>query len=181
MKKVLVVDDEPQAHLNLRRALRRSDAEWDIRFLESGRQALESMNQDPADAFIADALMPEINGAELLAEIRRSFPSAVRILMSGGTPPEALLRLTGAAHQCLTKPVHWPELQEAVERSLALRDLLDNEPLRQFISRLQSLPSLPALYTELDKELRSDCPSLDLPGFGPPPRNLAGTLPTVCG
>jgi putative nucleotidyltransferase with HDIG domain len=50
-------------------------------------------------------------------------------------------------------------MKSALERTIALTDLLENESIKNFIFRLKDIPSLPALYREVSKELRSDSPS----------------------
>ncbi len=69
-KRVLIADDHPDMAALLARAL--SQAEPDIEILsgENGREALEKLGQLPVDLLITDLLMPEMNGLELIGQLR---------------------------------------------------------------------------------------------------------------
>ena len=94
----------------------------------------------------------------------KRHPNTVRIILSGHAEREAVLRLVGPAHQYLSKPCNADELRYAIARALALRDLLCNERLKQLATRVNCLPTLPALYHELAKELQKEEPSMERVG-----------------
>jgi putative nucleotidyltransferase with HDIG domain len=97
----------------------------------------------------------------LLRKVMLQYPETVRIVLSGFFDAKVTDRLLQTAHQYLCKPCSPTELKEAISRALFLRDLLANERLKQFVSQIQSLPCVPALYTELMMELQRSAPSLD--------------------
>ena len=81
MAKLLVVDDEK----NIRDALGRflGSREHEIAIAESGRAALALMGRDGAfDLVLSDWRMAEMNGLELLNEIKAKFPATIVILMT---------------------------------------------------------------------------------------------------
>jgi HD-like signal output (HDOD) protein len=161
MKVLLFVDDENRVLQGLQRQLRNMRNEWDMNFADGGRKALEFMASRPVDVLVSDMMMPEMDGAELLTEVSKSHPNTVRIVLSGHAEREAVLRLVGPAHQYLSKPCDAEELRAAVARAFALRDLLSNERLKQLVTRVKSLPTLPALYQQLTDELRKEDASMD--------------------
>ena len=62
------------------------------------------------------------------------------------------------AHQYLFKPCQAAALKSTINRACALRDLLAQDSLKRLVSRMESLPSLPSIYTELVDLLQSpDC------------------------
>ena len=164
MKTLLFVDDEPRLLQGLQRLLRPMRHEWDMNFVESGAQALAFMATQPVDILISDMMMPGMDGSQLLNEVLKRHPQTVRIILSGQAGPEAILRLVGPAHQYLSKPCDPEELRKAITRSLALRDLLGNERLKQLATRIKNLPILPALQNQLTEELRKDSPSVERVG-----------------
>jgi response regulator RpfG family c-di-GMP phosphodiesterase len=95
---------------------------YDVRTAGNGRQALELLEQRPADLIVSDLRMPVMGGRELLDEIvRRGLDSAVIILTAYGTIDNAVECLkTGAADYHL-KPFDIEELAEKVETVLARR------------------------------------------------------------
>ena len=79
MKRILFVDDEPNVVGGLRRMLYPRRNQWDNVFAGSGREALQQLGESSFDILVTDVRMPEMNGAELLGEVRRRFPQTTRI------------------------------------------------------------------------------------------------------
>lgn len=103
MERVLVVDDEPAVAKALGRLL--AFHGFDVRTCLSGDEALAALQVMPADVVVSDLHMPGMNGLELLAEVKRRWPSAVRVLVSAlatTLAPEALASC--APCQVVSKP-----------------------------------------------------------------------------
>jgi HD-like signal output (HDOD) protein len=153
-KRILFVDDDPLVLDGLRRVLRPMGSEWDMAFVESGEKALEIMGQLPFDVVIADMRMPGMNGAQLLAEVWKRFPKTVRLILSGHADPDLILECVGTAHQYLAKPCQATDLKAAISRASGLEESLRDESLRHLVSRLDRVPSIPAIYTEMVEKLQ---------------------------
>jgi HD-like signal output (HDOD) protein len=160
MKRILFVDDEDRVLQGLGRMLRPMRTEWAMEFARGGEEALALLAQAPADVLVTDMRMPGMDGAELLARVRERFPNTVRIILTGQASREAILHGVRVAHRQLAKPCDAEVLKRTVSQACALRDRLPDDRLAAEISRVESVPSLPALYRELDSELRSAQPSL---------------------
>ena len=160
MKKVLFVDDEPNVLQGLERMLRPLRREWEIAFASSGAEALEALALRPFDVLVSDMRMPGMNGVELMTAVMERHPQIVRIILSGYADQEVIMRSLGPAHQYISKPCDADTIKLTVGRACALRDLLADETLQLLVSQMQTLPSLPALYAELVKELRSEDASI---------------------
>ena len=159
-KRILFVDDEPMILEAIQHSLRSMRAEWDVKFANSGREALETMALIPFDVVITDMRMPGMDGAQLLELVKARFPRTVRIILSGQSDRETVLRSVGPSHQYLSKPCDVDELKQKLVRTFALRDMLDNPRVKEVLSRLKSVPSLPALYMAVTEALRSPDTSL---------------------
>jgi len=159
-KRLLFVDDEAMVLDGLRRSLHGMRGEWEMCFVDSPSAALEALQHDPYDAIISDMRMPMMDGAELLEQVKRGYPSIVRIVLSGQSSRASVLRSITPAHQFLSKPCDPQELVVRLGQAFAMRDLLSNQSLKTMVSRLRSLPSLPVLYDELMGALRSKDASL---------------------
>ncbi len=155
MRKILFVDDEPKVLQGLQRMLRPMRHEWEMSFAENGGQALEVLHEKPFDVIVSDMRMPGMDGAELLKRVMEQFPQMVRIILSGQSEQEMILRAMRCTHQFLSKPCDPELLKATVSRAFALRDLLADETLKQLVLRIQSLPSLPSIYVELTQALQS--------------------------
>ncbi len=159
-KRILFVDDEPMVLSGLQRGLRSMRQEWEMAFVTSGAEALELMEEQSFDIVVTDMRMPVMTGAELLEQVKRRFPQCFRIILSGQADQQTILRAVDPTHQYLAKPCDTAELKRRLTRAFAVRGLLKNEELQAVVSRLDALPSLPALYIEVTRELENTEPSL---------------------
>ena len=152
-KRILFVDDEPMLLSGLERTLRGMRKEWEMEFALGGRKALEALARAPFDVVITDMRMPEIDGAQLLEQVKSKYPRTVRFVLSGQSDRETILRSIGPTHQFLSKPCDLQELKQKVAQAFALRELLENPTLKEIVSRMDTVPSLPSLYVRLTEAL----------------------------
>ncbi len=160
MKRILFVDDEKRALATIQHLWQNSTPDWEMVFAESGPQALEAMARKPFDVIVSDMMMPGMDGAELLMRVASKFPQTVRIILSGHPDRSAVLRLVGPAHQYLPKPCNSELLRDTVLRACALRELIADEKLAKIVSQIQTLPSVPAVFMEMSREMRAEEPSI---------------------
>jgi len=164
MKTLLFVDDEPGLLKGLQRQLRPLRKEWDMNFVGSGQEALDFLTRQPVDIIVSDMRMPVMDGTQLLGEVRKRHPQTICIILSGQSGSEGIIRFVGPAHQYMSKPCNSDELRNAIIRALGLRDVLGNERLKQLATRIENLPTLPALQNRLTQELQKESPSLECVG-----------------
>lgn len=122
--KLLVVDDEPDNLDLLYRTFRR---EFQVFRAESGRQALEVLNEEGEVAvIISDQRMPEMKGTEFLSRTVPQFPHTMRIILTGFTDVEDLVDAinAGQVYKYITKPWEPDELKMVVDRAAQTYDLL---------------------------------------------------------
>ncbi len=157
MRKVVFVDDMPEVLRMLKRTLDPIKGEWAMRFVGSASEALAALEQDTVDVLATDLIMPEMDGFQLLKEVKARYPTMVRIAFSGqpGQGQGLGLRSTDLAHQFLEKPIDAERLRSIMTRACELRALLADDQLRIVVTNLKNLPSLPALYQELMDEIHS--------------------------
>jgi len=154
--KILFVDDEPRILEGIERMLFDLSDEWDMSFVESGVAALEILDRNPMDVIVADMRMPGMDGAALLKEVQTRFPAMVRIVLSGHAELEATLRAVPVAHQYLAKPCKPELLRSVVERAISLQAVLHDKTVRRIVGNIETLPSVPRIYSELTKALAKE-------------------------
>src|SRR5688572_1300761 len=122
---------------------------------------------DPVTAFkILGAHPPEIVFAHfqagavaatgLLNEVWTRHPQATRFLLGDSTPDsDALVRCALGPHQFIPGPIDPEKLAAALSRADSIRSFVQNEKIRELVSRMRTLPSRPALSIEIMRELRS--------------------------
>lgn len=155
MKRILFVDDDQAELLILERMLRSLQNEWEMAFVQSGREALVAMENSPFDAIVTDMQMPGMDGAELLEQVRREYPQVIRIVLSGAVDEDDAFRAVGPTHVWLPKPCNIEFLRSIIERAYTWREFLTDPDLARLIGGMKSLPSVPRLYVGLVEELRS--------------------------
>ncbi len=159
-RRILFVDDEPMVLKGLQRTLRKMRQDWDMTFVSSGREALNVLGKNPMDVIVSDLRMPEMDGGRLLAEVKKQHPHVVRIILSGQLDQEMTLKSVQLAHQSLSKPCDAEVLKHTLAKLFALRDFLSDESIKSIISQIESLPSMPSIYTEIISEMQSDDPAI---------------------
>jgi HD-like signal output (HDOD) protein/CheY-like chemotaxis protein len=162
--RILFVDDEPNVLSGLRRMLYPMRTEWDMAFVDSGPSALAVLEQQPHDVVVSDMRMPKMDGARLLAEIRKRYPQTIRIILSGYSDQEMILKSIGVTHQYLAKPCDPTILRSTIQRAVALSSLLTDERIKGIVSHIDCLPSMPTLFAELADELQRPTSSLESVG-----------------
>ncbi|MFN7953081.1 MAG: sigma-54 dependent transcriptional regulator [bacterium] len=129
--KVLLVDDERHILLALRRVL---EEECDCLIAGSAAEALETFARqgDEIEVVVADNVMPEMRGVELLAEVRKRWPRTVRILLTGYSSNEAVMDAINQGHvfSYIRKPVEADDFLIYVRNALSFhRALVEQDRL----------------------------------------------------
>jgi CheY-like chemotaxis protein/anti-sigma regulatory factor (Ser/Thr protein kinase) len=118
MKRVLVVEDDVTTQHLVSSILKSSG--HSVTAVNDGAAALDVLHSHEYDLVITDIWMPNMNGLDLLAEIRKLPHPPRSVVLTSDTTPEMMLRaLREHAYQFLTKPVQAAELTELVESALA--------------------------------------------------------------
>ena len=152
-KRVLFVDDEKMVLDGLRRALRSMRKAIDIKFAQSGREALTALDSQPFDIIVSDMRMPGMNGAQLFHEVKKRHPEVIRIILTGQADDEATKMAISVAHQFLMKPCD-PDIPKTVlKRACMLHQLMTHPLLKRVVSGIDHLPSLPSIYLEIQERL----------------------------
>jgi DNA-binding NtrC family response regulator len=121
--KILFVDDEPHILLALKRALQAE--RYELVFSSSASEAIEELSRNRYDVIISDNRMPETSGVDLLREVRRKFPSTLRVLMSAYTEADDKRRAQqeGAVDWFIEKPWDTVELKKLLRAIKGVRSL----------------------------------------------------------
>jgi len=121
MADILIIDDDDVFRDVLATAL--EHAGHVVRQATNGIEGLQMFHQQPADLVITDIVMPEKEGLDTIRDLRREFPKARIIAMSGGLAHDPRLYLHMAekfgAQAVLAKPFALEDLKKVVDAALA--------------------------------------------------------------
>ena len=106
--RVLLVEDEPgllrALFINLRAR------HYDVSTASTGREALATAANRPPDAVILDLGLPDIDGTEVIVELRRWSPAPIIVLSGRASPGDKIGALDVGADDYVTKPFSMAEL-----------------------------------------------------------------------
>lgn len=129
MPKILVVDDSGVDQrlvgglLEERHGLEAAEKTtgMDVTFASNGMEALKAIGKELPDLVLTDLQMPEMNGLELVDELRIKYPSLPVVLMTAhGSEDIALLALQRGAASYVPKRKLATDLMETVESVIGL-------------------------------------------------------------
>ncbi|MDB4990993.1 MAG: C4-dicarboxylate transport transcriptional regulatory protein [Myxococcaceae bacterium] len=136
---VLIVDDEKNILITLSRALKLEGYEVDV--AGSGKLGLERAKAKSYDAILLDVQLPDIDGLEVLRQIRVDREDVPVLVMSGhGTIDTAVSATRSGAHDFLEKPIGSERLLVSLSRAID-RGRLEREN-RELRERVGTSPAL---------------------------------------
>jgi two-component system KDP operon response regulator KdpE len=149
---ILVIDDEPELRSFLARVLRSQG--YSVDAVATGQQGLESLHARGASLVLLDIGLPDINGLDALAQIRRRSQTPVIVLSVRMEETEKVAALDRGADDYVTKPFGVQELLARIRanlrprQSVADRSYLDDGYLRiDLANRIVSLGNEPVTLT----------------------------------
>lgn len=114
-KKVLICDDEEGIRESLKLIL---EDHYDLIVVDSGEQCLETLkNSKDIGLLLIDVKMPEVNGLEVIAQVKDTYPNLKYVVVTGYKSvqvAEEAARLGAADY--IVKPFNSKEILEAVKK-----------------------------------------------------------------
>jgi EAL domain-containing protein (putative c-di-GMP-specific phosphodiesterase class I) len=117
---ILVVDDEPLLLRSVDRML--TDRGYFVVCERSGQAALEKFRAREFDVIVTDIAMPEMDGIQLLRQLREHDAEVPVVLITGEPAVSTAVKaLEYGAFHYLTKPIPFGNLEEVVDKAACLR------------------------------------------------------------
>ena len=157
---LLLVDDEENILSSLRRVLRNEP--YQVLTANSGEAALALLELHSIDLVISDARMPGMSGATLLAEVQRSWPDCLRVLLTGYADITTTIKAIneGQIYRYISKPWDDHELRSVIRQALAFQ-YSERERLRlEHLNREQN-EQLQELNTTLEQRVHDRTAELE--------------------
>jgi len=113
---LLVVDDEQIVLDSIIKHLKKD--KYEIHTATNAREALDFFAETPADIVLTDLMMPEIDGLELMKEIKSRSPNTPVIMITGYATINTALQATQlGAFDYIAKPFTKSELKSVIQRA----------------------------------------------------------------
>lgn len=118
-KRVLIVDDEEDLTWTLSKKLSKDSDKFEVTCVNSGKEAMNVLNQLPFDLVITDVRMPEVSGLDLLVKIKNLYPATKVIIMTayGSSDVQNDANERGCFHY-IEKPFEINELRQLIINAL---------------------------------------------------------------
>jgi len=139
---ILVVDDDADQRASLKDDLEHEG--FAVELAAGGRAGLERVRRGGIDLVVSDIKMPDLDGLDLLSEVRAVDPSLCVIIITGfGSIDTAIRAVKLGAYDYLPKPFETDHLLLLIDRALGERALRsENVRLREEVSRRERLGNI---------------------------------------
>jgi DNA-binding response OmpR family regulator len=133
---ILIIDDEPNLRRSLALILQR--AGYSVNTAENDRDVKHYLSAGAYDLVFLDLKMPEVNGMELLPEMRQMYPEMpVLILTAHATLESAIEAVRKGARDYLLKPIDPEEILARVKQILDEQE--QPKRRREIVGEIQNL------------------------------------------
>ncbi|UCG30105.1 MAG: sigma-54-dependent Fis family transcriptional regulator [candidate division WOR-3 bacterium] len=142
MADILVVEDKESFGSMLKASL--EDAGISVKLAKEGKQALRFFKKEKFEIGIIDLRLPDIDGIDLLRELRKSDTDTKFLIMTAfGTIERAVEAMKLGAYDFLTKPFDVEQLIALIQRILEeQRRYYENILLRDETSKIYGAPEI---------------------------------------
>lgn len=123
-ERILIVDDEPLTRKSLYEILRFEG--YSVSAASSAKEALILVEKERPNIIITDLKMPEMDGLELLREVKKmSFKVSVVIMTGFGSIETAVEAMKEGAFDYITKPIVDSEIKIVIQRIFEQNKILE--------------------------------------------------------
>ena len=114
--RILIVEDQPELIRALRINLRAR--QYEVLTARTGREALAVAASQPPDAIILDLGLPDIDGTQVIVELRQWYRAPIIVLSGRTSPGDKIGALDVGADDYVTKPFAMAELLARLRAAL---------------------------------------------------------------
>ncbi len=163
---ILVVDDDPAIRELMREFL--EDASTNITEAETGEEALSAVGEDGLDLVLLDMRLPDMDGLEVLANIRAGHEIPVVVITADSSSSRTIRAIQGGAYDYLVKPLEPDTVQHVIDRALEhlrlskeVRELQETLTTRDVRERIVGAsPAMQEVYKLIGRVAGSEAPIL---------------------
>jgi two-component system nitrogen regulation response regulator NtrX len=159
-RQILIIDDEVSIRQSLGGALR--DEGYKVVPAASGREGLELLrSSEKFDIVFLDIWMPEMDGMEVLQQIKTEFPDQLVIMMSGhGNIETAVKAVKHGAFDFIEKPLSLERVLVLMQNAVNVQDLTrENTALRKQVNKSRRIVGESAVIKQLQDLVKRVAPT----------------------
>ncbi|SOE21003.1 DNA-binding transcriptional response regulator, NtrC family, contains REC, AAA-type ATPase, and a Fis-type DNA-binding domains [Spirosomataceae bacterium TFI 002] len=127
MKKIVIIDDDEDICLLMKRFLERN--EFEVRTALTGASGLKILEEIKPDVILLDFKLDDMNGNVLLQKVKEIYPRVPVIIITGYSDIKIAINvLKNGAFDYVTKPLFPDEILNTIRQSLKATDEEQEEP-----------------------------------------------------
>jgi len=160
---ILLIDDEPSSREALTTLL--NSTGYEVTTAGNAADAYDTLDRNRFDIIIADLILPDATGIDILKWIRANRPHSSVIMITGmGSAETAVEAMKEGAFDYITKPLNFNELQIVINKALEQGKLVaENLYLRQqlrgkykFDNIIGNSSAMQQLFSRMEKIINTD-------------------------
>ena len=145
---ILVIDDEAAQRDVLTGYLKKKG--YQIFAASSGKEGIEITKNEPVDIILSDFKMPDLNGIEVLEQVKKMNPEISFVIVTAyGTVENAVKAMRLGAFDYISKPVDLDELDLMIERIIEHKNLKSENQLLK--TQLQEKYKISSIVSQSQK------------------------------
>jgi NADH:ubiquinone oxidoreductase subunit E/ActR/RegA family two-component response regulator len=158
---ILILEDEPSVAEGLKMVL--NEGGYNAEFELTGKGALKTFAEKTHDLLIADLRLPDIDGMDVIKQVKQNHPSTGVIVITGySTVSSAVEAMKIGVHDYLPKPFTEDDIMSAVRSALEISrepekegtglDLIESPPFSKIGLVLENQARVDAVMSEVKKK-----------------------------
>jgi two-component system response regulator AtoC len=160
---ILIIDDEAPSREAL--VLLLKNAGHDVRGAGSGAEAFQLLAAESCDIIITDLFLPDLDGIDILKQVKSASPAIEVILITGHASAETAVRaMKEGAFDYITKPLNFDELRIIIDKAVENRRLRNEnvylkKQLRdkyEFSNIIGNSPAMQKVFNRMKRIIKTD-------------------------
>ncbi|NOZ45727.1 MAG: sigma-54-dependent Fis family transcriptional regulator [Chlorobi bacterium] len=153
--RILIMDDEPAQITSIKAFLKRRN--YVVHTANSGLEGLKIVKQGSVDLVLSDFRMPDLNGLEVLKEVKKFNPEIQVIVITAYSHTEDAVKvMKEGAFDYLSKPVDLDELEILIKKVIELKYLKsENQLLKEQLKEKYKFNSIISASGQMEEVLNT--------------------------
>lgn len=153
---ILFVDNDKSILTEIKREI--LSTEFKIFFADSGEEALKILFENNIHILVTEINLPGMDGIAFLKKVKSLYPGIIKLVSSKVINEKLINRIVNSnlAKAFLSKPWEENELITTIKDLIEINKKINNEYIKNIIYSSNKLPTLPVIYSEINKLIEDD-------------------------